>query len=154
MDEQRPNVTIFSDGACDPNPGTGGWGAILVAESGARKELSGAERNSTNNRMELTGAIEALKALKKPCNVKLYTDSEYVKNAFTAGWLENWQRNGWRTAGRKPVKNEDLWRELLGLAQKHRVSWHWVRGHGSNPNNNRCDELAVAARLRLAASGN
>lgn len=123
-----------------------------MAESGTRKELSGAQRETTNNRMELTGAIEALKALKKPCNVKLYTDSEYVKNAFTAGWIENWQRNGWRTAGRKAVKNEDLWRELLALAQKHHVSWHWVRGHASNPNNNRCDELAVAARLRLAAS--
>lgn len=150
VDSQRPSVTIYTDGACDPNPGTGGWGAILVSGS-TRKELSGATRETTNNRMELTGAIEALKALKKPCVVQLYTDSEYLKNAFTAGWIQTWQRNGWRTSNRKPVKNDDLWKELITLAQTHQISWHWVRGHDSNPNNNRCDELAVAARLKLAA---
>jgi ribonuclease HI len=143
-------VKIYTDGACDPNPGTGGWAAILVAASGTKKELSGAERDSTNNRMELTGAIKALEALKSPCTVELYTDSEYLKKAFTDGWLIKWQRNGWRNAQKKPVANKDLWEELLTLSQTHEITWHWVRGHASNPMNNRCDELAVAAREKLA----
>ncbi len=144
-------VAIYTDGACDPNPGTGGWAAILVAPgTTSRKEISGAQRNSTNNRMELTAAIEGLRALKKPCKVDLYTDSQYVHHAFVQGWLANWQRNGWRTAGRKPVLNDDLWRDLLELTQIHDVRWHWVRGHAANPMNNRCDELAVAARVKLA----
>lgn len=146
----RPHVTIYTDGACDPNPGTGGWAAILVSPGGTQKQLVGAERNTTNNRMELTAVIRALEALKKPCIVDLYTDSQYVHHAFTQGWLANWQRNGWRTANRKPVLNDDLWRELLELTQKHEVIWHWVRGHAANPMNNRCDELAVAAREKLA----
>ena len=150
----KPHVIIYTDGACDPNPGTGGWGAILVSpENGARKEFSGALPDTTNNRMELTAVIEALKALKVPCKVDLLTDSQYVKNAFTAGWLENWQRNGWRTAARKPVLNDDLWRELLVLTADHEITWKWVRGHASNPMNNRCDELAVAARVKLAKHG-
>lgn len=151
--ELRPHVHIYTDGACSPNPGIGGWGAILISTSGKRKELSGAERQSTNNRMELTAAIRALEALTKPCRVDLYTDSEYVKNAFTAGWLAKWERNGWRNSAKDPVKNADLWRELLELSQKHQITWHWVRGHASNPNNNRCDELAVAAREQLARGG-
>ena len=147
--DQRPHVNIYTDGACSPNPGTGGWGAVLMTGQ-ARKELSGAEADSTNNRMELTAAIRALEALKKPCRVDLFTDSEYVKNAFTEGWLAKWELNGWKNATKKPVKNDDLWRELLELSQKHQITWHWVRGHASNPNNNRCDELAVAAREKLA----
>lgn len=146
----RPHVKIYTDGACDPNPGTGGWGAILISASGTKKELSGAQRDTTNNRMEITAAIRALEALKKPCIVDLYTDSEYLKNAFTQGWLAKWEVNGWRTSGKKPVKNEDLWREMLQLTSTHEVNWHWVRGHASNPLNNRCDELAVAAREKLA----
>lgn len=146
----RPKVTIYSDGACNPNPGTGGWGAILVSAEGHKKELSGGEQDTTNNRMEMTGAIEAMRALKKPCTVELYTDSQYLCNAFKAGWLANWQRNGWRNAAKKPVANADLWRILLELTTTHQVTWHWVRGHADNPMNNRCDELAVAARQELA----
>ncbi len=144
-------VEIFSDGACSGNPGVGGYGSILRCGE-KEKEISGAEEMTTNNRMELTAAIEALKVLKKPCTVELYTDSEYVKKAFSEGWLEKWQRNGWRNASKKPVANDDLWRKLLELSQAHTISWHWVRGHASNPDNNRCDELAVAARVRLRAS--
>ena len=148
----QPRVTIYTDGACDPNPGTGGWGAILMSpgNAAASREFSGAEKNTTNNRMELTAAIEALKALRMPCRVELYTDSQYLRNAFTAGWLENWQRNGWRTSNKKPVLNKDLWLQLVDLARLHQITWKWVRGHDSNPHNNRCDELAVAARERLA----
>ena len=108
---EKPRVKVYTDGACSPNPGTGGWGAILVSDGGAKKELSGAEKDSTNNRMEITAAIKALEALKKPCIVDLYTDSEYLKNAFTEGWLVKWQRNGWKTSNKKAVKNEDLWRD-------------------------------------------
>ena len=149
-EDLRPRVKIYTDGACSPNPGTGGWGAILVSAGGDKKELSGAESDSTNNRMEITAAIKALAALKKPCVVNLYTDSEYLKNAFTEGWLAKWQLNGWKTAARKPVKNDDLWREVLHLSTVHEVIWHWVRGHDSNPMNNRCDELAVSAREKHA----
>src|SRR5665647_2326033 len=131
----RPHVKIYTDGACSPNPGTGGWWAILLSANGAKKELGGAEKDSTNNRMEITAAIKALEALKKPCIVDLYTDSEYLKNAFTEGWLDKWQRNGWKTSNRKAVKNEDLWREMLHLTNVHEVIWHWVRGHDSNPMN-------------------
>ena len=152
MANAKPHVTIYTDGACDPNPGTGGWGAILIAANGKEKELSGAERDSTNNRMELTAAIEALSALKTSCIVDLYTDSEYVKKAFSAGWLDKWKTNGWKTSSRKPVLNRDLWEKLLDLSETHEINWHWVRGHNSNPNNERCDILAVAARLNLVKS--
>ena len=155
MTEEAPEVILYCDGACSPNPGLGGWAAILVApghEDKAR-ELSGAERESTNNRMELRAAIEGLRALNRPTRVRVVTDSEYLKKAFTAGWLASWQANGWRTAGKKPVKNEDLWRELLALEEKHEVSWEWVRGHAGHAENERCDELAVQARLRLAEDG-
>ncbi len=147
----RKKVTIYTDGACDPNPGIGGWAAILMhPESGKTQEITGGEKESTNNRMEMTAAIEALKRLKESCEVTLFTDSEYVKNAFTKGWLKNWQAKGWRTADRKPVKNQDLWMQLVELTQHHQVVWMWVRGHHLDELNNRCDELAVQARLKIA----
>ena len=147
-----PLVHIYCDGACSPNPGLGGWGAILIApdKAGYRKELSGSEPNSTNNRMELTAALMALRALKTPCRVELFTDSKYLRNAFQEKWLEKWQRNGWRTSDKKPVSNEDLWRGLLEAANTHQVTWNWVRGHAGDVENNRADALAVAARLELA----
>lgn len=148
----KPTVIIYCDGACSPNPGVGGWGAILIspAHNGAQRELSGAEAGSTNNRMELTAAVMGLRTLKRPCVVQLTTDSEYLKKAFTEGWLAKWQRNGWRTADRKPVANADLWTQLARLTEIHDVSWRWVRGHADDDVNNRCDALAVRARESLA----
>jgi len=147
-----PLVHIWADGACSPNPGVGGWGAVLIspAHPDARRELSGAEPATTNNRMELTGALVALKALKQSCEVVLHTDSRYLHDAFANGWLKKWQRNGWQTSQKKPVLNSDLWDELLRLEGMHTVRWQWVPGHADNVENNRCDELAVAARLELA----
>jgi len=136
-------VTIFTDGACAGNPGPGGWAAILIAGP-HRREISGYERATTNNRMEIMAAIEALRALRAPSEVDLHTDSQYLRNGMST-WLERWKRNGWRTADRKPVKNDDLWRALDALAQTHAVRWHWVRGHDGHPENERCDELANAA---------
>jgi ribonuclease HI len=136
-------VTIFTDGACAGNPGPGGWAAILIAGS-HRRELSGYEPATTNNRMEIMAAIEALRALRAPSEVDLHTDSQYLRNGMST-WLARWKRNGWRTADRKPVKNDDLWRALDALAQTHSVRWHWVRGHDGHPENERCDELANAA---------
>lgn len=133
-------VTIHTDGACSGNPGPGGWGAILEF-GGKRKELKGGEALTTNNKMELTAAIEALNALKRPCKVKLYTDSQYVKNGVQS-WMYNWKRNGWRTADKKPVKNLDLWQALDAALQRHDVSWHWVKGHAGHDLNERADELA------------
>jgi ribonuclease HI len=152
---QPPEVLLYCDGACSPNPGVGGWGVVLIAPNhdGARKEFSGAERETTNNRMELTAALEGLKALRRATHVRIVTDSEYLKNAFTQGWIENWRRNGWRTAGKRAVKNEDLWRALIEAMARHRIEWEWVRGHGASEENNRCDELAVEARRRLAKHG-
>lgn len=145
------DVVIYTDGACSPNPGTGGWAAILVSPGqGRTREMSGAQPDTTNNRMELTAALEALRALKRPCRVALYTDSEYLRNAFTQRWLDKWQKNGWRTAAKKPVLNEDLWRALLEQTGIHKVEWHWVRGHHEDELNHRCDQLAVEARLALA----
>ncbi|QAT83016.1 ribonuclease H [Corallococcus coralloides] len=148
-----PLVHIYCDGACSPNPGLGGWGSILIApeRKGYRKELQGSEADSTNNRMELTAALVALKALKTPCRVQVFTDSKYVCNAFAEKWLDTWQANGWRTSGKKAVSNADLWRELLEAVRVHEVTWHWVRGHSDDVENNRADALAVAARLELAA---
>ena len=150
-----PRVNIYCDGACSPNPGLGGWGSILVspAHGDARRELSGAEPETTNNRMELTAALMALRALKAPCEVDVFTDSQYVRNAFAQQWLEKWQRTGWKTAGKQPVLNTDLWQALLEQTRVHRVTWHWVRGHSGHPENERADALAVAARLALAARG-
>ena len=177
MSEARPSIVIYTDGACSGNPGPGGWGAILM--SGAhRKELSGAEPETTNNRMEVTAAIEALAALKRASDVELWTDSAYLRDGITK-WIHGWKRNGWRTADKKPVKNVDLWKRLdealghhkiqwhwdkkpvknaelwqaLDAAQaRHRISWHWLKGHAGHPENERADELAreAIAALRKA----
>ena len=136
----EPVVEIYTDGACRGNPGPGGWGAILRYNS-QEKELWGGEDATTNNRMELMAAIRALEALKRPSQVKLYTDSIYVMKGITA-WIHDWKRKGWRTADKKPVKNEDLWRQLDRLAAKHDIQWHWVRGHAWHPENERADKLA------------
>lgn len=151
--EQKPAqknrvVTIYTDGACSGNPGPGGWGAILITGK-YKKELSGGEKNTTNNRMELLGPINALRALKVPCSVELYTDSQYVCKAFNDHWIDSWLKNGWRNSKKEPVKNKELWLELIALTEAHHVTWHWVKGHADNPFNNRCDELAVAARQNL-----
>jgi ribonuclease HI len=135
-------VTIYTDGACKGNPGPGGWGALLVADA-AEKELFGGETATTNNRMELLAVIRALESLKRSCDVDLYTDSQYVKQGIET-WIHGWKRNGWKTADRKPVKNADLWQELLDAAGPHRVAWHWVRGHSGHPENDRVDALACA----------
>ncbi len=133
-------VEIHTDGACRGNPGPGGWGAVLRAGEHER-ELWGGEDDTTNNRMELTAAIEALAALKRPCRVRLYTDSTYVMHGITR-WLEDWRRRGWKTAARKPVKNQDLWQRLDALTGRHEIEWHWVKGHAGDPGNERADQLA------------
>ena len=137
-------VTIYTDGACSGNPGPGGWGAVLMFNE-FRKEMSGFDPQTTNNRMELTAAIEALKALKEPCEVKLYSDSAYLVNAFQQKWLDNWQKRNWIKSDKKPVENQELWKELLRLTGVHAVTWIKVKGHASNRENNRCDELATGA---------
>ena len=139
---ELPEVEIFTDGACKGNPGPGGWGAILRS-GGKERELSGGEQLTTNNRMELMAAIEALKALKKPCHVQLWTDSNYVRDGITK-WIHGWRRNGWKTADRKPVKNAELWQALTEACAPHRVDWHWVKGHAGHPENERADQLACA----------
>ncbi|MBQ8203247.1 MAG: ribonuclease HI [Clostridia bacterium] len=135
-------VEIFTDGACSGNPGPGGWGAILRYE-GREKELSGGEKETTNNRMELTAVIKALSALKEPCKARLVTDSKYVADGITKGWAASWQKNGWRKADKKPALNIDLWEKLLELLKIHDVTIEWVKGHAGHPENERCDELAV-----------
>lgn len=146
-DESRPIVHIYSDGGSSPNPGPGGWAAVLISPAhDKRKEISGAEPDTTNNRMELRAAIEALKSLKQPSQVRMHTDSQYLQKAFTDGWLAKWQRNGWKTSNKKPVANDDLWRELIELSKVHQIEWTWVRGHGDDVENNRCDELVQLAR--------
>lgn len=142
------NVEIYTDGACSGNPGMGGWGAILVY-NGREKEICGSEAQTTNNRMELTAVIEALKALKEPCSVTLTTDSKYVCDAINQEWVYNWKRNGWRKADKKPALNVDLWEELLALLEKHNVKFVWVKGHNGNAYNERCDKLAVNEYLKL-----
>jgi len=139
---ELPDVEIFTDGACKGNPGPGGWGAILRS-NGKERELSGGESPTTNNRMELMAAIEALNALKKPCHVQLYTDSVYVRDGITK-WIHGWRRNGWRTSDKKPVKNAELWQALLEASAPHRIDWHWVKGHAGHPENERADALACA----------
>jgi ribonuclease HI len=136
-------VTIYTDGACSGNPGPGGWAALLIFK-GREKELSGGEAVTTNNRMELTAAIKALETLSRPCAVDLYTDSQYVRQGVTE-WIHGWKARGWKTADKKPVKNEDLWRALDEARNRHDVQFHWVRGHADDPLNNRVDALAVAA---------
>ena len=138
-------VEIFTDGACSGNPGPGGWGAIL-RYNGTVRELHGGEAATTNNRMELTAAIRALSALKEPCRVELYTDSNYVRDGIR-GWIEGWKRNGWKTAAKQPVKNAELWQALDEARKRHDVHWHWVKGHAGHPENERADELA---RLAMA----
>jgi ribonuclease HI len=140
-------VEIWTDGGCKPNPGPGGWSAILKFRDTVR-ELSGAEAETTNNRMELTAAAEALAALKRPCSIILHTDSEYLKNGITR-WHTGWVRKNWRTAAGDPVKNMDLWRRILDAAKPHTIDWRWVRGHSGNVMNDRADELATAAREAL-----
>lgn len=138
------DIIVYTDGACSGNPGPGGWGAILMFGESA-KELAGYESPTTNQRMELSGAIGALQALKEPCRVKLHSDSAYLINAFKQGWLTNWLRTGWRNSKGEDVANRDLWEELLSLARVHMVEWVKVKGHSDNVHNNRCDELARAA---------
>ena len=140
-------VTIYTDGACSGNPGPGGWGAILEW-NGTEKELSGGAVDTTNNRMELTGVIEALRALREPCAVELYTDSKYVFDAVDKRWVYGWRAKGWVKADKKPALNVDLWQQLLPLLERHEVHWHWVKGHAENEKNNRCDKLAVAESQR------
>ena len=139
---ELPDVEIFTDGACKGNPGPGGWGAILRS-NGKERELSGGEALTTNNRMELMAAIEALNALKRPCHVQLTTDSNYVRDGITR-WIHGWRRNGWKTADKKPVKNAELWQALIEASAPHRIDWHWVRGHAGHPENERADALACA----------
>lgn len=145
MTGERPKVEIYSDGACSGNPGPGGWGAILISGK-HRKEINGGELLTTNNRMELKGAISALEALKKKSDVDLYTDSAYVRNGIIS-WIYGWKKNGWKTADKKPVKNVELWQELDDLRNRHNVTWHWLKGHAGHPENERADELA---RLAIA----
>ena len=138
------SIEIYTDGACSGNPGPGGWGVVLLYQ-GNKKELSGYQPETTNNRMELFAAIQGLAALREPCEVTLYSDSSYLINAFEKHWLDNWQRNGWKTNSKSPVENQDLWKLLLLHVRNHRVRFQKVKGHSDNAYNNRCDELAVAA---------
>ena len=137
-------IEIYTDGACSGNPGPGGWGVVLLYQ-GNKKELSGYQPETTNNRMELFAAIQGLAALREPCEVTLYSDSSYLINAFEKHWLDNWQRNGWKTSSKSPVENQDLWKLLLLHVKNHRVRFVKVKGHSDNAYNNRCDEMAVAA---------
>ena len=146
----KKQVTIYTDGACSGNPGPGGWGCILMYNQ-HRKESSGGALNTTNNRMEITAALEALKLLKEPCRVDLYTDSAYLCNALEKKWLDTWSKNGWKTASKSNVENQDLWKELLIQLQRHEVKFHKVKGHADNEYNNRCDKLAREAVQRIVS---
>ena len=137
-------VTIYSDGACLGNPGPGGYGTVMIFGE-HRKELAQGYRRTTNNRMELLGAIVGLEALSRPCTVDLWSDSTYVVHAMSKGWLQGWQKRGWKTSAKQPVKNKDLWLRLIAATSGHEIRWHWVRGHSGDPMNEHCDELAVAA---------
>ena len=147
-DAAMKTVTIYTDGACSGNPGPGGWGAVLrygIHE----KEISGGEKNTTNNRMELLAVIRAMELLKEPCRVELYSDSKYVIDGLSKGWAVGWRKRGWVKSNREPALNPDLWGRLLELTEQHEMVYHWVKGHADNPYNNRCDALAVAAREKL-----
>lgn len=148
MADQLTKVIIYTDGACSGNPGPGGWGTILMA-GGVSKEMSGGEALTTNNRMELMAVIEGLSALKRPCDVEIYSDSAYVVNAFNQNWISNWQRNGWRNSAKAEVANVDLWKRLLELTSVHKVKFNKVKGHADNEYNNRCDRLAVEAASKF-----
>ncbi len=140
-------VIIYTDGGASPNPGLGGWAAILISPAhNFKKEFYGSETETTNNRMELTAAIQALRALKYPCEVDLHTDSSYLQKAFESGWLKKWRKNGWKTSAGESVLNKDLWLKLWDLSKVHKISWHWVKGHYEDKMNNRCDELVQKAR--------
>jgi ribonuclease HI len=147
MDNTEDRVIIYSDGGCKPNPGCGGWAALLIWGD-QQKEISGGEANTTNNRMELTAAISALAALKRPCWIDFYTDSEYLKNGISQ-WIAEWKRNGWKTAKGDPVLNQDLWMRLDELRSRHKIDWKWTRGHAGNRYNERVDQLAAEARSRF-----
>ena len=147
MSTLSDKVIIYTDGGAKPNPGPGGWAALLIY-NGVEKVLSGGEKNTTNNRMELTAACEALEALKRPCEVEFYTDSEYLKKGITE-WLPNWAKKNWRTSNRKPVLNQDLWERLHAATERHQIRWRWVKGHATNPYNQRVDRLATNARERF-----
>lgn len=142
------SVVLYTDGACSGNPGAGGWGAILDYQ-GQRKELSGGENSTTNNRMELMAAIKGLSALKEPCHVKLVSDSKYVIDGLSRGWAANWKKNGWKRNKRERALNSDLWEQLLNLIEKHEMEYEWVKGHSGHPENQRCDDLATAAIASL-----
>lgn len=142
------DVILYTDGACSGNPGDGGWGSILIYKDN-KKELSGGQKDTTNNIMEMTAVIKGLEALKRPCNVNIYSDSSYVVNTFEKGWLDNWMKNGWRTSDKKDVKNKDLWMKLYELSQIHNITFNKVKGHSDDELNNRCDELARAAIKNL-----
>lgn len=148
MSESLPEVILYTDGACSGNPGPGGWGTLLIW-NGKEKVLSGGHPDSTNNRMEMQAVIEGLKALKRKCHVKVHSDSALIINAFTKGWVKNWQKNGWKKADKKPVENRDLWEELIHYMNQHKVSWIKVKGHSDNQLNNRVDQLAVEASQRF-----
>ena len=135
-------IKIYTDGACSGNPGPGGWAAVLMYGD-KKKEISGGERDTTNNRMEMMAVISALETLKEPCEVDLYTDSQYIVNAIEQGWVYAWKKKGWIKSNKEPAKNPDLWEHLLKLLKHHKVKFHWIKGHADNPYNNRCDELAV-----------
>lgn len=147
-------VVIYTDGACSGNPGPGGWAARLIhPTTGQTRDLSGGEERTTNNRMELMAALEALQALKRPVTVELYSDSQYLVKAFKEGWLDRWRSNGWRTSGKKPVENQDLWERLLDAAAKHVVVWRYVEGHAGHEHNEACDQLAREQRDRFREKG-
>lgn len=146
MTKIQTQVTIYTDGGARPNPGPGGWAALLMYDA-SEQELSGGHAKTTNNQMELTAAIEALDALQEPCEVELYTDSEYLQKGITI-WMNNWQKNGWKTASGKPVKNQELWMRLYNATQRHKVTWKWTRGHAGNIHNERVDQLATEARAQ------
>lgn len=138
-------ITIYTDGSCNPNPGAGGWGAIFINERGEQSELYGGEKNATNNQMEMMAAVMALEALESRCYITLYTDSQYVRKGITS-WIKGWKRNGWKTASRKPVKNQELWIRLDELTRKHSIQWKWIKGHSGNDGNERADTLANRGR--------
>lgn len=142
------SVQLITDGACSGNPGPGGW-AYILRFGEQKREMSGSEKHTTNNRMELTAAIEGLRALREPCDVEVITDSEYVKNGITT-WIHGWKRNGWKTAAKKPVVNQDLWSQLDALTNGHKIHWTWTKGHADHGDNNRCDELATRAAREQA----
>lgn len=148
MSDSKTVVILYTDGACSGNPGPGGWAALLMTKT-KQKELSGGEPHTTNNRMEMKAVVEGLKALKRSCHVKVHSDSALIINAFTKGWIQNWQKKGWKKSDKKPVENRDLWEEILTAMKNHTVEWVKVKGHSTDPHNNRVDELAVLASKKF-----